>query len=66
MSGLNRMERECLEPLRTALRIKDTVSQGQIVSADAYDLLVRAEDVLMSTVTGMTFGQVVETREVRQ
>lgn len=60
--SLNRMEAECLALLRTALRIKDMVSQGQTVTADAYDLLGRTEDVLTPMLTSLAGLPVVETR----
>lgn len=58
----SRLETQCLNVLREVLRLKDIYGQGEPVTADALDLLLRAEDALLPIGTSMTCGPVIETR----
>lgn len=62
---MTRLEQAALELLKAALRVKDMVGQGQIVTSDVLDLCTRAEDVLLPLNTSMTCGTVIETRALQ-
>ena len=57
---MTRLEQASLELLKAALRVKDMVGQGQIVTADVLDLCTRAEDVLLPLNTTMTCLPIIE------
>ncbi len=59
---MTRLEHAAHDLLRAALRLKDAYAQGYQVTADALDLVNRAEDVILPIGTSMTTGPVAETR----
>lgn len=59
---MSRLETLGLKLLQAVLSYEDALKQGHVVTVDALDLFLRAEDIMLRLGTSQTGGLVLETR----